>query len=342
MTSRHRTAFTLVELLVVIAIIGILVALLLPAIQAAREAARRTQCQTNLKQLATACQNHHDVYKELPYGRKYDIWDTYTWTELILPYIEQQGVYDGYSTLPLKGYAASYPGPNGPIGNDVRQRESRHAKIPPFYCPTDPSGKPMGNELNTNEYGFYRGNYRGCTSSGDMYGNATDATTGPWGPGAFAVKNGQSFDLNGNPPTRGAPLAAFLDGTSSTLLLSEGIVPAVDWWGGPLGSVLYGNMGGSLFSASLTPNSSAPDRPIGPCPRDNGDGTYLPPCVSLGGNAWWSPSGAGAQCAARSGHPGGVDVALTDASVRFVSDNVDLSVWRSLGTRQGGESVRSP
>ena len=274
--TNHRPAFTLVELLVVIAIIGILVALLLPAIQAAREAARRTQCTNHLKELALACHKHHDTWKELPYGRKYDIWDTYTWTELILPDIEMSGIYDGYWTLTQKGYTTSYPGPNGPIGNDARLRESRHARIETYLCPSDPAGG-KGNELNTAEYGFIRGNYRGCVGTGDMYGSSVDATSGPWGLGAFGVKPNQSVDLGAAMPTQGSPFALFLDGTAQTLLLSEGLVPSVSWWGGPIGSCIYGNMGGSLFSAALTPNSPSPDRPIGPCPQNQGDGEYTAP-----------------------------------------------------------------
>src|SRR5688572_11157102 len=103
-TQKQRTGryhgFTLVELLVVIAIIGILVALLLPAVQAAREAARRTSCINNIKNLSLACLEYENATGELPYGRKFDDWDAYTWTELILPYIEFQDVYNLYWTLP--------------------------------------------------------------------------------------------------------------------------------------------------------------------------------------------------------------------------------------------------
>src|SRR5579864_9370087 len=81
----RREGFTLIELLVVITIIGILIGLLLPAINAARESARRATCANNLKQLAIGCLNFESAKKQLPYGRKYDIWDTFTWTELILP-----------------------------------------------------------------------------------------------------------------------------------------------------------------------------------------------------------------------------------------------------------------
>src|SRR5262245_12630482 len=112
---RLRPAFTLVELLVVIAIIGILIALLLPAVQAARESARRTKCINNLKQLSLSCHSHHDTLGYLPFGRKYDIWDSYTWTQYILPYTELDALHEMYRTLYDRPYGAFMPGPNGPI-----------------------------------------------------------------------------------------------------------------------------------------------------------------------------------------------------------------------------------
>ena len=142
-----RHGFTLIELLVVIAIIAVLIGLLLPAVQKVREAAAQTKCANNIKQLALAGHNYHDIKGQLPYGRKYDIWDTYTWTESVLPFLEQAAIFGGYWTQPQTGYQTNYPGPNGPIGDDVRLRTSRTANVPVFYCPSD--NAPAGNEMNT-------------------------------------------------------------------------------------------------------------------------------------------------------------------------------------------------
>ena len=338
--SGFRLGFTLVELLVVIAIIGILVAMLLPAVQSAREAARRIQCSNNLKQIALGSLTFENANGVLPYGRKYDIWDTYTWTQNILPQLEQMAVYDGYWTLPQQGFVQSYPGPNGPIGGDARLMKSRHAHIPAYYCPSDRS--PTENEFNTNSVGFLRGNYSGCVGSGDMYGEEVDESDGPWGPGVFSVLHDQSFDQGAGVPTWSTPMSAIKDGASNTLMFSEMLVPKATGWGGAMGETIYGNMGGALFSGATTPNSSSTDRIYGGCPHQAGDTVYDAPCIMMARHAWWTPSAAGAYTAARSHHPGGVGTALADGSVRFVPDSVDQLVWRSLATRKGKEVVELP
>ena len=237
MKHNNSRGFTLIELLVVIAIIGVLIALLLPAVQAAREAARVAHCANNFKQIGVAAHGFAEAQGEFPYGRKYDIWDAYTWTQLILPYIEQVAVYEGYWTLPLRGYnCPTYPGPLGPIGNDGRLRQSRMAVIPTYVCPSDRS--PTPNEWWTAQYGYMCHNYTGCAGSGDMYGEPVDSSPGPWGKGIFGVEHGQSYD-EGNV---GTPPAKVSDGLSNTLMFSEILVPVVPQgrWGGAItaGSIL--------------------------------------------------------------------------------------------------------
>jgi prepilin-type N-terminal cleavage/methylation domain-containing protein/prepilin-type processing-associated H-X9-DG protein len=349
---RHsgKSAFTLVELLVVIAIIGILIALLLPAINAAREAGRRASCLNNMKQLGLAVNNFVGTANDiLPFGRKYDCWDTYTWTELVLPYIEQKSTYDNFWTLTQGKFSQNYPGPNGPIGNDARLHLARTTFVVGMYCPSD-IYSPVGNELNSPDFSYYRSSYRGCAGSGDMYGNRpsdiSSSDLGPWGVGAMGIRKGQNFDAAGSIFKAGARMNQITDGTSKTLLLSEGLVSRSDpytTWGGPIGEAWYGNMGGGLFSATLTPNSTTADRPIGPCPQDVGDTTYRAPCISLNTNApWWQPNADNAYAGARSKHSGGVNATMVDGSVNFFSDQVDLAVWRALGTRAGGEVFQMP
>lgn len=339
---RGHRAFTLVELLVVITIIGILVAMLLPAIQAAREAARRLQCQNNMKQAALGCHNFATLRGEFPYGRKYDIWSAYSWTVLILPFIERQSLYDRYWTVPILPYAEGVPGPIWDLGVEARLEAARRSIVPGYCCPSDMT--PVKNEWNLSDWCRYRYSYRGCAGNGDMYGNAASGLTPlagqAWGMGVFGVAR----DRGATPFNQhGCMFSDIKDGTSSTLLLSEGVAPtaATPGWGGPLGDSFSGNMGGAMFSTALTPNSSAPDRPIGPCPQTQGDTGYTLPCSSLGLNYWYTPSADGAYTAARSMHVRGVNAAMADGSVTFISDSVDLSIWRALGTRAGKEVLKS-
>ena len=336
---RSKQGFTLVELLVVIAIIGVLVGLLLPAVQSARESARRSQCMNNLKQMALGIINYESTHHEYPYARKNDQWDAYTWTQLILPFIEQQQVYELYWDI----NEATEWRPAGSV--DDRKRKARESVIPAFYCPSD--APIRGNELYSPTWGFLRGNYRGCTGSTDMYGMALDEV-GIAGAGCFEVAPGQRFLLNPKerradpaaPATVHVRVAQISDGTSSTLLLSEGIVPTIDVWGGPLGEIIYGNMGGALFTGWLTPNSSTPDSVIGPCPAEQGDSEYPnETCFRISGHPGaGSAGGARAFAAARSRHPGGINLARADGSASFAVDDTDVRVWRASATRESGET----
>ncbi|MFO0788469.1 MAG: DUF1559 domain-containing protein [Pirellulales bacterium] len=354
---RQSAGFTLVELLVVIAIIGILVALLLPAIQSAREAARRSSCINKVKQVALGCLTYESAHNKLPFGRKFNFWDAYTWTELILPHVEEQAVYDNYWTLPdpklvtpANGTAATSA---SPIGDDARMRQARHTQIPVFYCPSDVT--PVPNEMNTTAFGVWRANYRGCAGAGTMYGYVSQGSA--WATdlkaylkdtdsngliGAFGVKvagpsKKKSFTDAVVPPNK---LAHITDGTANTIMISECISPRVEGWGGPIASTIYGNMGGGLFSAAEAPNTSVPDNIIGPCPKDQGDTDYIEPCTSIGTHPGaGAPGGSGAASFARSRHTGGVNAAFVDNSVRFVTNEIDTAVWRAQGTRALSDNV---
>ncbi len=350
--------FTLVELLVVIAIIGILIGLLLPAINAAREAGRRASCINNIKQLGLGVSNFVSTAGDiLPFGRKYDNWDTYTWTELVLPYIEQKSVYDNFFTLTKGGFTGfpgnrgmgeTWNGPNGPMGDDSRLQMARKTFLVGFYCPSDNSNR-VGNELASPGWSYYRSSYRGCTGSGDMYGNKpSDLASDPvqvWGVGALGVRKDQNFDAAGSVFKAGNRLNQVTDGTSKTILLSEGLICRTEpnnTWGGPIGEAWYGNMGGGLFSATLTPNSTGADHVCGPCPQDVGDSTYRAPCISLTPSPQGSNGATNAYSGARSMHAGGVNASMVDGSVGFFSDQIDTYVWRALGTRAGAEVFQLP
>jgi prepilin-type processing-associated H-X9-DG protein len=160
----------------------------------------------------------------------------------------------------------------------------------------------------------------------------------------FGVVPNQTSDPGATPPPWALKVTDIGDGTSNTLLLSEGLSVTVTTttWYGPMGEQWYGNMGGALFSAAYTPNSSVADQIYGTCPQTAGDGGYRAPCVSLGPNVWFTPCGSGSQAAARSSHIGGVNAAMADGSIHFYDIGVSLSVWRAMGTANGKEAVSVP
>jgi prepilin-type N-terminal cleavage/methylation domain-containing protein len=336
-----RPAFTLVELLVVIAIIGVLVALLLPAVQSARESSRRTKCQNTIKQWALGVLNHESSFAKLPFGNKADVLDSYTWMHLTLPYIEQQALFESYNNLGSTiQQTGDWPGSHG-FGSTAPYPQARTTVLQAQQCPSD--RKHVMNELNNTYYARARGNYRACAGSGDLYGNPPTGAPAGYvsGLGAFGVRQGQIF---------GGPGAAVLycrmaeisDGSSNTIALSEGLKDCIDIWS-TINDVTLGNMGGTFYSHFSTPNSTVADRPWGPCPVPQGDRGYKAPCTSLGGPNRPPGNHANnqrqAHAAARSFHPSGVNVALTDGSARFVSNNIDAATWRALATKDLGDTL---
>ena len=297
-----RRGFTLVELLVVIAIIGILVALLLPAIQAAREASRRSECGNKLKQIGLALHNYHDTHSVFPYGyieSPTTLHRRTCWMQELLPFIEQGPLYDMYMQDTRLWVMDVNP-------------EVRDAELDAFMCPSDDAQPAKGGSggRRSNADGF-QGNYIVCSGPGIMYYGTADLK------GMFYRRSRTKF-------------ASVIDGTSNTLMVSESIVRGSvnknGGWGGAGGYWGGAPHGAYGFTTLETPNTLLPDR-VYKCK----DTLFLhAPCTSTFGTN-------DHRNFARSYHPGGVNATLADASVRFITDSINLTTYRNLATRRGGE-----
>jgi prepilin-type N-terminal cleavage/methylation domain-containing protein len=252
--QRARAGFTLVELLVVIAIIGVLVSLLLPAVQAAREASRRSKCQNHLRQWAMAMHNFHDTNNKLPYFTQ-TIPNRQTWAPFVMPYLEQGNLITGYDMN-----VHWYQGPN----LAVTQRT-----LPVFSCPSD---RQKAIWLDQTNFISARGNYLVC------YGNLTfgnDTAVGD-GHGIFGLTSVTSVSANQFTPYQ-CRFAQITDGTSNTLLMSEVIVARQDNNQGGAGVWQNGDFRGhiwhdatisspshcpNIFMTINGPNSTVPDNAL--------------------------------------------------------------------------------
>ena len=197
-----RSGFTLVELLVVIAIIGILVGLLLPAVQQAREAARRMQCQNNLKQLGLAMHMHHDTYLRFPYLRSGGGQNRHTWATQLLPFIEQTNLYNTYKNT-ITGVSQT-DGFNNHTSTNATMVAARETQISTFYCPSR-RGAPSLSPITTGStVNGLPSDYAACT------GNISAAPTN----GVFTLVNSGHMTATNN-------MRDIIDGTSNTIMIGE-------------------------------------------------------------------------------------------------------------------------
>jgi len=300
----------------VIAIIGVLVALLLPAVQAAREAGRRSQCINNLKQLGLALHNYHDVNLALPIGAQAAL--KMNWRVSVMPFMEQQALFD--KLVWNDQFYAPYSG-----ANVILQR----LKVPNWNCPSSPCdifGRP-GTEQSWNG-----GNPQLC----DYVGIAGAVTNSPDLSGRNSTSNysGGIYSASGMlPPAINVKFADCLDGTSNTLLVGENSNYTRNTANNQLidlRSNYYGGWSGCTFSSN--PWSGAPDT------WSTGVTT-----VRYAPNIQGMPAGAThtweANLPLRSAHPGTVSVLLTDASARSIANTINFSVLRDLSIRDEGRPV---
>ncbi len=337
----RRRAFTLIELLVVIAIIAVLISLLLPAVQSAREAARRAQCTNNLKQIGLAMHNYHSAVGTFPMGNtiayayvgSQTTWGTFSAHALMLPYLEQTPLYNSCNFNWNIWY-----GTGAPINSTVW-----NTKVNAFLCPSD--GKAGSDHLNSYYASFGTG-------------------TNPWSSstnGIFPIEN-SAYSI-----------ATVTDGTSNTIAFVEGLVgdfnvlntPWRQYVSGVPGSVpnnmlLYDartslaavfQFAQNCVTAVQTTPGSNNDR--GYRWQTGSPGLTMTNIIITPNSQQYQFSGCRWDCAATCGvdfghlhvpsslHPGGVNVLFADGSVRFVKSSVAQQTWMSLGSKDGGEVISS-
>jgi prepilin-type processing-associated H-X9-DG protein/prepilin-type N-terminal cleavage/methylation domain-containing protein len=321
---QSRAAFTLVELLVVVAIIAVLIGLLLPAVQKARESANRADCLNNLHQLGLAVHQYHDVYQVCPPGYRTGVTEKYPalppfllrWSALaeLTPFLEQANIYNALDlTIPL------YSDPAGHVFPQNRLAVSQSVSL--FLCPSD---------RRTGAYAdFGPTNYVACLGSGAN-------------GGARQTADGLFYN---NSQTR---LADIVDGTSNTAMMSEHLLgPGGPGVGDPA-LVDPREHYGQIFA--LAPVSDAACQGVTTWKADRG-GKWADGEVEFCLYDHHSPPNARAyDCiafefswkAARSRHPGGVNVLFGDGSVHFMKNTIDSGTWGAVATRAGGEVISSP
>ncbi len=345
MRQKSPRGFTLIELLVVIAIIAVLIALLLPAVQSAREAARRAQCLNNMKQIGLALHNYQSAIGSFPLSNtramesnaaNYTDWGTWSAQALMLPYMEQTPVYNSCNF-----YFNCWYSDGGPVNSTAF-----NMRVSSFMCPSD--GQAGRDNINS---------YRGSL------GTSTNLWWGDQQNGIFSLTTAYS-------------VSDIIDGTSNTIAFSECLVGDINirkvkWRNGPTPSEPLTNYVQNVAAipfAQLKQDLDVCTQHFndgsGPWPWDGGGqdmgfrwatgspgvttfNTIIPPnsnqyewaacrfgCVGCGIEF-------GQYFNANSLHPGGVNCAMSDGSVKFIKSSIDMRIWWALGTRDGSEILSS-
>ena len=382
---QRRNGFTLIELLVVISIIAVLIALLLPAVQAAREAARRSQCVNNIKQLALSLHNFESTNGTFPKGVNLPYINGLTadttsdslasdqtepfgpnWAVMILPYLEQQNLYNTSNVGAYPGWSGPYAvanagsAPNASMYNmDWACSTLRQTRLNVFVCPTDannqagsffytssdlakfPQWAPMDQRTGTPLTNWARGNYGSIqgASDSDHQANGDDGLTASPFPGAS--KKGM---MGAN---YGVKIAEVTDGLSNTAMIGElrSGLASIDIRGTWAMGFSGASMTGHAKSYNPTPNNTMGT--IFPSCKDGGDELQTSPAIGMmfpndgqmgmGVNCGGGMFNSGGQV--RSLHPGGVNVGFGDGSVKFIKNTISNQVWFNILTSKNGDII---
>ena len=337
-----RRGFTLVELLVVIAIIGVLVALLLPAVQAAREAARRSQCQNNLKQVALAIQIYHDTFTEFPKGSAGG--EGALWSYYIMPYFEQKNLQDLLTVSTTSdGFNWANPGPYSReqiIGNpNYVNLIACETQIPVFQCPS--AGFPDGGQYDISGDDWHVGNRQPASYIGNASGfainqNHKDVDGKPMGSLDGVLFNHSEIGMK-----------HITDGTSNTMLIGEVMhdVEIVDRDGGSKKESRIGDRKDHWYIGSDDVDTGSLTSKTGGWDFSEAMGSTAIPMnfqnqfQGQGCDNISDPICQKLQLAYGSPHPGGMQLARCDGSVDYLAEDVDLVVWRDLATRDNQQPV---
>jgi prepilin-type N-terminal cleavage/methylation domain-containing protein/prepilin-type processing-associated H-X9-DG protein len=291
--------FTLVELLVVISIIGVLVGLLLPAIQAAREAARRMQCTNKLKQIGVALQNHHSALRRFPSGSNIHLLELeygISWRVMLLPYLEQNSLYEQIGPLPNGG---------------ATSLAAETMMLDTLICPS-------ATEQTVNGIVHVGSNYSAVSGSG----RKNEDRMGLSGVSGDVFTDGIFY------PDSRTPISRITDGTSNTFAIGERTYFFDDWMQGcfKLGGDPITNLGmGSSHNIVYPLNADNDDPNIGYYRQD----TQAPPGAMKIMRRNDLQFG--------SDHPGGANFNYADGSVHFIQDSIDFTVYQDMASKDGGE-----